>query len=64
MKTQYLVDEKGIKKAVILPINQYNKLMEIAEEYEDIVAYDLAKIQNAEFVSADEAFAEVEALHK
>lgn len=61
MKTQYLVNEKGVKKAVIIPINQYNKLMEMAEEYEDIVAYDLAKAQNTEFVSADEAFAEIEA---
>lgn len=61
MKSQYLVNEKGVKQAIILPIKQYEKLLEAAEEYEDIKAYDLAKSQSSEYLPAKDVFAEIEA---
>ncbi len=42
MKTQYITNESGKKTAVILPVKDYEKLLLIAEEYEDIKAFDNA----------------------
>ncbi|HCN83776.1 MAG TPA: hypothetical protein DIT07_09150 [Sphingobacteriaceae bacterium] len=58
MKSQYITDQKGSKTAVIVPLKDYEKLIAIAEEYEDIKSYDAAleKISKgeSEFVSIDE----------
>ena len=40
---QYLTDNKGNKKAVLLPIKEYNLLLGELEELEDIKLYDEAK---------------------
>jgi hypothetical protein len=41
MKThaQYIIDEKGRKKAVVLDINEYKKLLHAVEEIEDKKAF-------------------------
>lgn len=41
MKTraQYITDEKGKKKAVILDIKEYNKLLQALEDLEDKKAF-------------------------
>ena len=39
----YVVDENGARVGVILPIEEYRKLMEELEELESIRAYDAAK---------------------
>ena len=41
--TQFVTDKKGKKIAVILPIDQYQKMKEDQEMLEDIGAYDKAK---------------------
>ncbi len=42
-KQQYITDDRGNKLAVILPIKEYQKMLEELEELEDIRLYDEAK---------------------
>lgn len=60
MKTQFVTDDHGKKLAVILPIKEYNKMVDDLEELEDIKLYDAAKKGNQEFIDAEEAFREIE----
>tara|TARA_R110002072_G_scaffold288902_3_gene455287 strand:- start:413 stop:610 length:198 start_codon:yes stop_codon:yes gene_type:complete len=43
MRTQYVTDNNGNKLAVILPIDEYNKMVDDIEELEDIKLYDKSK---------------------
>ncbi len=54
MKTQFITDDKGKKQSVILPIAEYEKLMEDLEELEDIKLYDKVKASNEEYVPFEE----------
>ena len=56
---QYLVNSKGDKSAVIIPIEEYKKLMDIVEEYEDIKDFDERK-ENPEWISLDELKSEID----
>ncbi len=60
MKTQFVTDDHGNKLAVILPIREYNKMVDDLEELEDIKLYDAAKKGKQEFVDAEQAFQEIE----
>lgn len=60
MKTQYITDDNGKKVAVILPITEYEKLMEEVDELESIKAYDKAKSRKQEFAPAAEVFKSIE----
>jgi PHD/YefM family antitoxin component YafN of YafNO toxin-antitoxin module len=60
MSTQFVTDNHGKKLAVILPIQEYNKMLDDLEELEDIKLYDAAKKGKQEFVDAEEAFKEME----
>ena len=52
---QFITDQAGNKLSVILPINEYNKLMEDLEDAEDIALYDAGKAEdNGERISFDE----------
>lgn len=64
MKTQFITDEKGNRLAVILPISEYNKIIEYLDDIEDIKLYDSAKKGNQEFVNVEEAFEEIEKTRK
>lgn len=64
MKTQYIIDAKGKKMGVILPIGQYEKMMEELEELEDIKAYDRAKSRKSEPIPFEQAQNEIELLRK
>lgn len=44
MKKQFIVDEGGKKIAVVLPMKEYEKMMEELEELDDIRLYDQAKM--------------------
>ena len=50
---KYIVDNSGKKSAVVLPIDEYNRLMEIVEEYEDIKEFD-ERMKDPEWISLDE----------
>jgi hypothetical protein len=43
MKQQFITDEKGKKLAIILPIAEYEKILEDIDELEDIRLYDKTK---------------------
>jgi cell fate (sporulation/competence/biofilm development) regulator YlbF (YheA/YmcA/DUF963 family) len=60
MKYQYITNIKGRKISVILPISEYEKMIEQLEELEDIKAYDEAIKSNEEAISANQAFLEIE----
>lgn len=60
MKTQFITDDHGKKLAVILPIKEYNKMVDDLEELEDIRLYDAAKKGKQEFIDAEQAFREIE----
>jgi len=64
LHTEYVTDENGNKKAVVLPIEEWEKLVEELEELEDIRAYDAAKAEPSEPVPFDEALNELEKGHK
>jgi PHD/YefM family antitoxin component YafN of YafNO toxin-antitoxin module len=44
----YLIDERGEKKAVVVPFSEWHKIKEALEELDDIRAYDKAKSQPSE----------------
>ncbi len=64
MKTQFVTNEKGKKVAVILPIEQYQKMIEELEEAEDIRMYDKAKAEGGESIPMEEAFMMIEKKRK
>lgn len=48
MEARYIVDEDGKRVSVILPIEEYERMVEELEEFEDILAsraYDEAKAE-------------------
>ena len=57
---RYLVDEKGERVAVLLGIEEYQKLLREIEELEAIRAYDAAKASKDEAVPFDQAVREIE----
>ncbi len=54
---QYLVDETGNRKAVVVPITAWEQILEALDELEDIRAYDAAKQQASEPIPFEEAVA-------
>jgi len=61
MKTQYITDTNGRKVSVILPMRDYNEILNKLEELEDIKAYDEAISSGEEGLSAEQVFKEIEA---
>jgi PHD/YefM family antitoxin component YafN of YafNO toxin-antitoxin module len=61
---KYITDDNGNKDAVILPIKEYNQLLEELEEMEDVRLYDEAKAANEPSIPIDEAFKIIEAERK
>jgi predicted DNA-binding protein len=63
MKTQYITDEKGKISAVIVPKKEYERMLAISEEFEDLQAFDNAvdKIKSGEeeFVSLEDILKKV-----
>ena len=56
---EYLVDEAGNRKAVVLPLTAWQQIKEELEELDDIRAYDKAKAQPSEPVPFEEAVREI-----
>ncbi len=61
MKNQFITDITGQKVAVILPIKDYEKILEELDEYACIKAYDKAKERKQEYIPASDIFAAIEA---
>ncbi len=57
---QYVVDEKQHRQAVLLPVAEWQKVVEELEELDDIRAYDKAKEAPGESVSFEQAVREIQ----
>ncbi|MBW1787682.1 MAG: hypothetical protein JRK53_13835 [Deltaproteobacteria bacterium] len=55
----YVVDEKGNRKAAIVPIRKWDQILEALEELEAIRAYDRAKEYPSEAVPFEQAVHEI-----
>lgn len=58
---QIVTDKKGKAVAVQLPVKQYNKLLELAEEMESIKAFDKAVKRKHDFIPFSQAVTELKA---
>jgi PHD/YefM family antitoxin component YafN of YafNO toxin-antitoxin module len=56
----YLTDENGNKKAVVIPLAEWQKIIEKLEELEDIKAYDKAKSTTSEIVPLEEVVQQIQ----
>ena len=64
MEIQYLTDAKGKKKAIVIPIKMYEKMIDKLDELEDIRLYNEAKKNEESYIPIDEAFKIIEAKRK
>ena len=64
LNESFVVDANGKKVSVLLPIKDYQKLLDELEELEDIKAYDYATNRKQEFIPLDKALKEIEATRK
>ena len=60
LKERYVVDETGNRVAVLIDIEEYQKILEALEELESINAYDEAKASDDEVIPFDQAIQEIE----
>jgi hypothetical protein len=58
--TQFLINEKGEKIAVVISIEEYEKILEELEELDDIRAFDEAKASGEVPVPLEQALDEIE----
>jgi len=61
---QFIKDANGEKSMVILPINEFDAIMEELEDMEDVRLYDEAQKCNEPSIPIDEAFKMIEAIRK
>ncbi|HJQ26973.1 MAG TPA: hypothetical protein VKA60_24000 [Blastocatellia bacterium] len=60
LKERYVIDATGNRIAVLIDIEEYQRILEALEELESINAYDEAKASNDEVISFDQALSEIE----
>ena len=58
MRTQFIIDDLGNKIAVILPVKDYEKMLDELEEKEDIKLYDLVKSRKEERIPLEQYLSE------
>ena len=57
---RFVIDEDGKRTAILLDVEEYNKLLEELEELESIRAFDAAKSSGDEAIPFEQAVAEIE----
>ena len=57
---QFVVNERGVRVAVLLDIESYRKMLDALEELECIRAYDEAKASGDRTIPFEEAIEEIE----
>ena len=60
MHPEYVLDEQQNRKAVVLPLAEWEQVVRELEELDDIRAYDAAKGQADEAVPFEDAVREIE----
>ena len=63
-KARYITDTKGEKISVILPLREYENMLEELEEQQDVYLYDKVKASKQEYLPAEEVFQTIEAKRK
>ncbi len=61
---QYITDNKGKKISVVLPIEEYQTILDEIDELKDIRLYDKAKASHEPSIPIEEAFQMIEAKRK
>lgn len=56
MKPQFVTDGNGKKTAVLLPIKDYEKMLEELDDIEDMKLYEEAKKYESKPMAAEDAF--------
>ena len=64
IRENFVVDAKGNRVGVFLPIKDYNRLLEELEDLDDIKAYDKATSRKQEFIPLDQALKQIETSRK
>ncbi len=64
LNPKFVTDKNGKKISVILPIEEFEAIMEELEELEDVKLYDEAKKNKTDFIGAAQAFKEIEEKRK
>ena len=59
--TRFVVDEKGNRTAVLMDIEEYNRLLEDLDELDAIRAFDRGMADTAPPIPLDQALAEIQA---
>ena len=57
---QFVIDENQTLKAVLIPMTEWEQVVEELEELDDIRAFDLAKAGSQETISFEQAVREIE----
>jgi len=57
---RFVIDEDGKRTAILLDVEEYNKLLKELEELESIRAFDAAKSSEDEAIPFEQAVAEIE----
>lgn len=64
MGARYIVDENGKRVSVVLPVEEYERMIEELETLEDVLAYDRARAEiergEDELIPFDQAVREIE----
>jgi poly(A) polymerase Pap1 len=61
---QYIIDKKGNRISVVIPVTEFETIMDELEELEDIRLYDEAKSVNESSIPIDKAFEMIEEKRK
>jgi len=61
---QYVIDENRERKAVLIPLAEWEEILDRLEELDDIQAYDEAKSGVQETLPFEQAVREIEEGHK
>lgn len=64
LNESFIIDAKGRKVSVVLPIKNYEKMVEDLEELEDIKAYDKVMQRKHQFIPLEKALSQIEATRK
>jgi PHD/YefM family antitoxin component YafN of YafNO toxin-antitoxin module len=62
LKERFVVDDSGNRVAVLIDIEEYQKVLEALEELEAITAYDEAKSSNNEIIPFEQATRKIKAM--
>ena len=57
---EYLTDAKGNKKSAVVPINEWNEILESLEELDDIEAFDNAQKEKGDAIPFDDFLSQID----